>query len=593
MKLRHLDGEKLYYSFFYGRKAVFRRQKHLNKINVFPVADGDTGTNLAMTMHSIIEGSSHKGNIASVSRGMADAALSGSRGNSGIIFAQFVQGMSEAVQGKDILDRKDFTHAMRRAVDSAYKAIARPVEGTILTVMRAWSNALENLHEKKDDFVELIHESLEAARHALRETPKMMKVLKDANVVDAGAEGFVTFLEGMAHFIRHQEKPEILSKAVHIEEAQDVHVLKPDEEIRFRYCTEMMVEGSGIIADEVMRSIEGFGDSLVAVGGGKRIKIHIHTNSPAGVVTALMRFGTVVKQKIEDMVRQNQVAHHRKSGIALVTDSSCDLPLEILDRYQIHVVPLNIHFGEKQFLDKLSIEPRNFYQMLKTEPEFPKTSQPPPGVFADLYLHLACHYHSIVSIHLSGGLSGTINSVRLGAEQVPNVKIAVIDSKNLSASLGLMVLRVAEAIASGKRYEDVVSLAHSLPEKSKILVGVPTLKSFIRGGRLSPMKGVIARALNLKPIISIDAEGKAELFGKAFSKRKNLDKILKIVGRMHHERPIQRYAVGHTSAESEAMAFVKRLERILGKSPEYITPVSPVIGAHAGPGALCVSTMTD
>jgi uncharacterized protein len=592
MKLRHLDGEKLYYSFFYGRKAVFKRQKHLNRINVFPVADGDTGTNLAMTMHSIIEGSTHKGTIASVSRGMADAALSGSRGNSGIIFAQFVQGMSEAVQGKDIIDRKEFTHAMRRAVDSAYKAIARPVEGTILTVMRAWSNALENLHEKKDDFVELFHESLEAARHALRETPRMIKALEDANVVDAGAEGFVTFLEGMAHFIRHQEKPEILSETAHIEEAQDVHVLKPDEEIRLRYCTEMMIEGNGIPAEEVRRSLDGFGDSLVAVGGGGRIKIHVHTNSPADVYSAMQRFGKVVKQKIEDMVRQNQVTHHRKSGIALVTDSSCDLPLEILDRYQIHVVPLNIHFGEKQFLDKLSIEPRHFYQMLDSEAEFPKTSQPPPSVFADLYRHLAGHYHSIVSVHLSGGLSGTINSVRLGAEQAPNVKIAVIDSKNLSASLGLMVLAVAEAIASGKRYEDVVRLAQSLPEKGKILVSVPTLRSLIRGGRVSPMKGAIAKALNLKPIISLDAEGKAELSGKAFSIRANLDKILNIIERMHRERPILRYAVGHTSSESEAVQFSQRVERILGKPPEYITPVSPVIGAHAGPGALCVCTLT-
>ena len=592
MKIRHLDGEKLYYSFFYGRKAVFRRQKHLNKINIFPVADGDTGTNLAMTMHSIIEGSSHKGDIASVSRGMADAALSGSRGNSGIIFAQFVQGMSEAVQGKAILDRKEFTHAMRRAVDSAYKAIARPVEGTILTVMRAWANALESLHEKKDDFVELIHESLDAARKALHETPKMMKVLEDAHVVDAGAEGFVTFLEGMAHFIRHQEKPELIPQEVKLEEAQDVHVLSPKGEIGLRYCTEMIVEGRGILTEKVKQSVEALGDSLVAVGGEEKIKIHIHTNAPADVYGALSRYGAIVTQKIEDMVRQNQVTHHRKAGIALVTDSSCDLPQEIMDRYQIHVVPLNIHFGNKQFLDKLSIEPKHFYEMLETEPEFPKTSQPPPGVFADFYRHLACHYRSIIAIHLSGGVSGTFNSARLGAEQVQDARIVVLDSKSLSSSLGLMVLAVANAIASGKRCSDVLRLARSLPEKSRILVGVPTLKSLIRGGRVSPMKGLIAKVLNLKPIISLDREGKSAMFGRAFSKRKNLEKILTIVERMHRERPIRRYAVGHTAAESEAVEFGKRLERILGKPPEYITQVSPVIGAHAGPGALCVSTLT-
>jgi DAK2 domain fusion protein YloV len=592
MKLIHLDGEKLYYSFFYGRKAVFRRQKHLNKINVFPVADGDTGTNLAMTMHSIIEGSSHRGTIASVSRGMAEAALSGSRGNSGIIFAQFVRGMSEAVQGKEKLDRKEFTFAMKRAVDSAYKAIARPVEGTILTVMKAWANALESYHEKKEDFVELIHEALEAARKTLRDTPKMMKVLEEANVVDAGAEGFVTFLEGMEHFIRHQDKPEALHESVRIEEVQEVHVQKPDGEIRFRYCTEMMIEGRNLSAETVRQKIAGHGDSLVAVDGGERMKIHVHTNTPADVYADLSVFGTVVKQKVEDMVRQNQVAHHRKSGIALVTDSSCDLPREILDRHQIHVVPLNVHFGERQYLDKLTIQSDRFYRMLDTEREFPRTSQPAVSVFADLYRQLAHHYHSIVSIHLSGGLSGTVNAVRLAAEQTHDAKITVIDSKNLTASLGLMVLVVAEAIASGRRYKDVVSLAQTLPERSRILIGVPQLKSFIRGGRVSPMKGLIARLLNLKPIISLDAEGKAVLYGKAFSKKKNLAKILQLVEKMHRERPIARYAVGHTSAESDAVKFGTALERILGSPPEFITPVSPVIGAHAGTGAVCVSVLT-
>lgn len=593
MKLRHLDGESLYYAFFHGRRAVVHRQKHLNKINVFPVADGDTGTNLAMTMHSMIEGASSTGTIASVSRGMADAALSGSRGNSGIIFAQFVRGLSEAVQGKDKLDKKEFTLAARRAVDSAYKALAKPVEGTILTVMRAWVNALDSLHEKKASFVGLFHESLVAARRALQETPKMMKALEKAKVVDAGAEGFVTFLEGVMHFVRSGEKPGLLNEIPVLAEAQDAHMLQPDEEIRNRYCTEFLLEGKDLSLDTVRAAVENLGDSAAVAGGGDRLRVHIHTNEPWRVYETCSRIGRIAKQKIDDMIRQNQIAHHRRAGIAVVTDSACDLPQEILDRYQIHVIPLNLAFGENQYLDQLTVKPDQFYRMLDEDPDFPKTSQPSVAVFADMYRRLSHHYHSIISIHLSGGLSGTLNSARLAAEQVTGVSIAVVDSKNLSSSLGLMVLTVAEAVASGKRFADVVKLAESLPGKTRILVGVPTLKSYIRGGRISPLKGWIATLLNLKPIISVNAEGKGVLFGKAFSRSKNLEKIVGIVSRLHSKTPVRRYVVGHSADEPAALDFAGKIEASIGMKPEFIASISPVIGAHAGPGSVCVCFMTD
>jgi uncharacterized protein len=593
MKLRHLDGENLYYAFFHGRRAVFRRQKHLNRINVFPVADGDTGTNLAMTMHSIIEGSSKHGSVASVSRGMAEAALSGSRGNSGIIFAQFVRGLSEAAQGKDRLDKREFTLAARRAVDLAYQALARPVEGTILTVMRAWSNALDNLHDKKDDFVDLFHEALEAARHSLHETPKMMKVLEKARVVDAGAEGFVTFLEGMLHFIRHGDKPERTDVAPVLEEVQDVHASGPDAAIPFRYCTEFLLEGPDLDAEALRTRLRDLGDSTAVAGGRDRLRVHIHSNEPWAVAAACESAGRIAGQKVDDMVRQNQVAHHRRSGIAVVTDSTCDLPREILDRYQIHVVPMRLSFGDREYLDQLTIRDDRFYRMLEEDPEFPKTSQPPAAAFADLYRRLSHHYHSIVSIHLSSGLSGTCNSARVAAGQVTEVPVAVVDSRNLTGGLGLMVLKVAEAVAAGGRFADVVRLAESLPGRTRILVGIPTLESYIRGGRLSPLKGRIANWLNLKPIVTLDAEGKGVMFGKAFSRRRNLEKIVEMVSAAHRATPVRRYIVGHTRAENTALDFARDIEREIGVRPECITPIAPVLGAHAGPGSVCVSFMTD
>ncbi|HDQ43996.1 MAG TPA: DAK2 domain-containing protein [bacterium] len=177
MRLQHIDGKHLYHFFLYGRRKVQENFENLNRINVFPVPDGDTGTNLSLTMHAIVEQPPASDSASEVSMHLADAALSGSHGNSGIIFAQFVQGLSDSIQGKHRIDPKEFVCAVRSGVESAYRALSRPVEGTILTVMKAWAGSLHTLHDKGVDFLDNLYQSLETARTALSETPKQLKQL--------------------------------------------------------------------------------------------------------------------------------------------------------------------------------------------------------------------------------------------------------------------------------------------------------------------------------------------------------------------------------------------------------------------------------
>lgn len=589
MKIKFIDGEKLYYAFYYGKKEVLKRRKILNKINVFPVPDGDTGTNLAITLQSIFDGTRMTPHVSDVSRGMADAALTGSRGNSGIIFAQFIQGLSTAIHDKAHISPKEFTHAVRVGVDHAYTALKKPVEGTILTVMKAWSNALSHCHLHVGDFHELLSRSMGAAKTALKETPKKLKVLEKAGVVDAGAQGFVHFLEGMSHFIHHGKKPDLVNDHVpHIEE-EDLHIFALDQDVEYRYCTESIVKGEDLKPDALRSSLSKHGDSLIVAGSDRRVKVHIHSNQPSEVFSDLRQYGTILSPKVDDMLVQRDVQFHRISNVAVVTDSACDIPADLMDKHQIHMVPLYVNFGESQYLDKLAIEPKQFYGMLDDAVDYPKTSQPTVQAFEKMYHSLLDHYDRIVSIHLSSPLSGTWNAAYQAAQKFPAEKIEVVDSKTLSICLGQVVLEVAKAVTDGMGFDEAVGLARGLRERARVLVSVKSLKYLVRGGRVSPLKGFAAKAMNLKPIISVDKEGKTQFYGKAYSERSNQKKIVQLVEKAHGETPIRSYVIGHASNPDGARAFGEAIEAKVGIRPEYYIDISPVIGAHVGVGALGVS----
>lgn len=586
---KNIDGIKLYNSFFYGKKEVFRKHKYLNKINIFPVADGDTGTNLALTMHSIIAGTQAEDSVANVSRNMADAALMGSRGNSGIIFAQFVYGLSQEIRDKHVLSIKDFVFAVKGGVESAYKAVSKPVEGTILTVMKSWSDALHSIHKKTTDFAELFNHSIKEAKITLQETPKKLPVLEQAGVVDAGAEGFVSFLEGFflglkqaAHLKADTNENIILENTVS-------HTFKKYEELPYRYCTEGLLQKTDMTADTLREQLSDLGDSLIIAQTESMIKFHIHTNSPSQIFYTLHNQGVIAQSKADDMKRQKEMQFQPKSTTAIVVDSACDLPHSLLDKYQINLIPINIIFGKHHFLDKVTLSPNNFYSLLDEYSMFPTTSQPSIKALETLYSMLLDNYEHIISLHLSSSLSGTYNAATLAAKNFPAEKIAVVDTRHLSTSYGLIVQQIAESVYKNRPFKKIVTLAERLPEKATILVSVKNLKYMVKGGRVSPLKGIAAKILNLKPIVSLDEKGNSKLYGKAFSFKANINKIIAMIATHNNKHPIASYAIGHAQNKTEAKLLEERLARILGKRAEYIMDISPVIGSHAGVGAVSVS----
>ncbi|KGE71866.1 DAK2 domain-containing protein [Spirochaeta lutea] len=589
--MNFITGKQLYYAFAAGGEAVIAEREILNRMNVFPVPDGDTGSNLSYTLKSIIENTEIHNDAGATMRSLAQSALVGARGNSGILFAQFVNGMAEAVGDQSRITLEQFVDSVNHAVTRAYEAISNPVEGTMLTVMRDWAHSIKEELNHVKDYPNLFRRTLDRAKQSLQDTMYKLEHLRKAGVTDAGARGFVNFISGFHDFLEagaevdHLHDRPAISGSLAVDE--DPHAdLEDLEDLSFRFCTEGIVSGTDIAAGGVREALNDLGDSLIVAGGGPHARIHIHSNNPAEVFYRLKQFGTVSNQKVDDMFRQFQMMKSPKARIGLVIDSTCDLPPELLDEHQIHMAPLTINFGDSSFLDRLTLKSEQFYRLLDEESDFPTTSQPSPSIFSRLYGHLSSHYDSIIAVHISRPLSGTYNTSAQEASQIEGTKISVLDSKTISASLGLMVLEAAQAIEEGKSHEEVVELLDNLSHRTDMWVTTPSLNNFIRGGRVSKFKGGIGKLLGMRPIIGVTPEGASRFRDKAFSYKGALKKIIDQVIRGHQERGIQSFSVVHAAAQEEAEWVAREIEQATGVKSSFISEISPVLGAHAGLGAV-------
>ncbi len=285
--------------------------------------------------------------------------------------------------------------------------------------------------------------------------------------------------------------------------------------------------------------------------------------------------------------------HDRKYPIGLITDSACDLPLEMLDEYQIMQLPFGISFGDKSFLDKLTISAELFYQRLRVDKYHPVSSQPPPATVRDtLDLAAACYDH-VIAVHLSDKLSGVYQSSSSLAARYHTQRISVVNSRQLSVTEGLVTLRVARAIASGASYQDILAQVERWIDNTTIYTDINTLRYMVRGGRVKPLAGFIAALLNLKPIVSLDSEGKALVYGKSFSRASNMRRILNIIEKGSEQKKVWEYAIVHADAEARAMHYARELTKQIGKPPAYVMPLSPVVGVHNGIGAVGIGVSYD
>lgn len=575
-----------------GIAHVRTRREMLNRINVFPVPDGDTGTNLLFTLNSVgqrLNGAPDE-RMGELLEGVADAALDGARGNSGAIMAQYFHGMAEACRHSRELDARQLAAAARAGAASAWSAMSKPVAGTMPTVLEDFGDALvDGVEDGMRDLRKVFNRARRAAHRSLAATPDQLAVLREAGVVDAGGQGFVDLLDGIWRYVRHGRslRSELKSQA-----APKAPVLKAPESDapgEHRYCTECLVEGEQIDVERMREQLDGLdASSLVVAGGGRRARVHIHTDRPGEVFRICGDYGRIGQQKADDMSRQHGLLNQR-GRIAVVTDSAADLPAEAVDRLGIHVVPLRLFFGEQEFLDKLSLSPAHFYQKLKDSDQHPQTSQPPPADFRRQFELLTSHGHEVLVIPISARLSGTCQAAEQSAARMREQPITVYDSRNAACGQALLVLYAAEAAACGWDVRRITAALDRLRPQTLTFALTRDLSWGVRGGRAKPWMEWVARKLRLNPVLAASPEGDLTARGVIPGKAKALDRFARWLLRRMDAGVPYRVMISHTDSPDDA----RRLQQILLTGhPEvdacWIEEASPAVGAHAGPGALIV-----
>jgi uncharacterized protein len=313
-----------------GAGRVLQKRELLNKINVFPVPDGDTGSNMSMTLAAAVREMEavKEVSLETVVKAAAWGALMGARGNSGIIMAQILSAFSEDIEGRQRLSAADIVRAFSRGAKKAYKAVLHPAEGTILTVIRETSEAIEQEADAKTDLALLMDIMVSSARSSVERTPLLLPKLREAGVVDAGGLGFLFFLEGMKHLIQGIMTTD---GAIHDEAGFNGNTAEVSEDhVNFRYCTEFIVKGAQISEETIKAALAAMGDSIVVVGDSRAARIHIHTGQPEEVLRHASTFGHVSSIKVDDML----VQHTRRLAAENVSKSTSVIAIALGDGFK-------------------------------------------------------------------------------------------------------------------------------------------------------------------------------------------------------------------------------------------------------------------
>lgn len=792
----------------------------LNDLNVYPVPDGDTGTNMSMTLQAVeneLIKLNHEPKMKELVEIVSEAILLGARGNSGTILSQIIQGFLSSIGDKEEITVDDVIKAFGVAKERAYQAVSEPVEGTMLTVIRRVAEEAALYSGAKDDFILFLVYLKNVAKEAVEETPNLLPKLKEAGVVDAGGKGIFYVLEG---FEKSVTDPEMLKDLERIIQSQAKrkermeYKYQTSEDIKFRYCTEFIVEDGSFNLSEYKKEIQELGDSMVCAQTTHKTKTHIHTNNPGQVLEIALKYGQLNNIKIENMSFQHKnllvnekdirndekyiiknenckdmgyfaIVDNKKLGdcyleagaagvliggqtqnpsvydieegikkiqcnkiiilpnnkniistakiaaerskkevlvvetktmlegyylvknkeekleytldkiknncsievtqavrdtkvneliiktgefialvngkikekaktlenllenivkkyinensmnmtiafgkgsnidtnsilkkiniekeelnieqenyqyyiyieqrdpslpeIAIVTDSTSDLTPEFIGDLNISIIPLKIKIGDDYYKDGVELSKREFWKRITSENIIPKTSQPSPAEFKELYEKLFKKgYKKIISIHISSKLSGTQQAARVAKGMVAKGEnITIVDSKAVAMSLGYQVLEAARMAKDGMSDEAIVNRLYQLQDKIKLYFVVNDINYLEKGGRIGRASSIIGGFLKVKPILKLE-NGEISVQGKAFGEAGAFSYMERLIKSESKKTSMILYtAWGGTRKELSGADEIKNQQNDNNKI-EYRGrfEIGATIGAHSGP----------
>ena len=313
MSVQTIDAKMLQKMFLAGAKGLEAKKEYINELNVFPVPDGDTGTNMTMTIMAAAKDVANLQNptLTELGKAISSGSLRGARGNSGVIMSQIFRGFVKELKGLDIIDVTALGNGVQHAAETAYKAVMKPKEGTILTVAKAGADKSMDLlvNGDTDDIIKFCDEVAAEMEDALLQTPELLPVLKQAGVVDSGGEGLMTFIRGALDALKGKATDFTVNTGTATRVVNGSVGASEEEDIRFGYCTEfiiMLERGEDVVESQLKEYLQKIGDCVVVVADDDIVKVHVHTNDPGLAIQKALTYGSLTSMKIDNMREEHQ-----------------------------------------------------------------------------------------------------------------------------------------------------------------------------------------------------------------------------------------------------------------------------------------------
>ena len=593
--MEYLTQEELKKMMLLSWKKIEENKEQINKINVFPVPDQDTGSNMAKTLLGIkkaIEGKEFK-DLNEISEAALDGALTAAQGNAGVIYVGFLASFLPLLD-KNPVNAKKLAIAFEKGAKRARKSIQNPKEGTILDVIDAARDVFKVEAEKEKDIINLFKLVTEKAREALLATREKMEIFRRANVVDAGGLGFLMILESYLEALEGEKKE------VKKEEMPSEKIRRFVQVLSNRYEIVSLIENPRFNEEIIRGKLKKMGDSIDVVQIGNKTKVHIHTDYPGEVRDVMRETGSILELRTEDMAKEVVGEPSvRKVSIGIVTEGNlADLPQKVLERYQIEPVLCIVDWPEGQ-----NLPGENIYQKMREADKrriktFPKTTQPSPKSYFDAFKKQLQKFDKVLCITLSHKLSGCYNSACQGKEMMgeeEKARVYILDSLQAVASQGLLVLRAIELIQEQREINEVIEELKKLIPKTHLYAILEDPKWLEAGGRMSKSQANWIRRIkkiNLHPLVTIK-DGVVTKAGIIFA-RDTAEALFKKIGKESQKARKEgkriRIIIGHADNPEGAEKLRQRLKEIKAEVP-FISLASPVVCSHTGPGTLLAGWM--
>lgn len=588
--MEYLSQAELKKMLLLSYEKIEKNKEQINKINVFPVPDQDTGSNLAKTLSGIKEAIDKKDfkDLKEVSEAALDGALTTAQGNAGVIYVGFLASFLPLLD-KNPVDAKKLSIAFEGGAERARRSIQSPKEGTILDVIDATALTFKKEAEKEKNITKILKTATEKAREALLATREKMEIFRKANVVDAGGLGFLIILESYLDALEGERKERKK------EERPSEKIKRFVQVLSHRYEIIALVKNPRFGEEEIKEKLKKLGNSIDIVQIGSKAKVHIHTDYPDEVKKLIRNMGQIQDLRFEDMAKEVAGEESvRKVSIGVVTEGNIVLlPEKVLERYQVETVDVIVNWPEGENLPGEDI----FQKMREADRQkiktFPKTSQPAPKFYLTAFKKQLGKFEKVLCLSVTSKVSGCYNSAcqareMLGKEE--KEKVYVLDSLQAAASQTLLVLKAIEMIQGQREINDILDELKKMIPQTHLHVIFEDPKWIEAGGRASKSQANWIRRIkriNLHPLITIK-NGAVTEGGIAFAKdmaEALFKKISKESRKVRSEGKKIRVIIQHADNPEGAEKLRQMLKEIKAEVP-FIGLASPVICTHTGPGTL-------